>query len=232
MTPSEHEQLPTTESLIVSHLTVRKTIGLVAIISPILLVVFSMFLLDCQEVQDSVSHYYHTDAGGILVGALCVTAFLLFIYKGHSRIDNIVCDLGCLACLGVAFFPTSVDPGTTSSCIPMTLDQGVFNVLHGVSAIGQFVTLGFVPLFLFTRTHANEQPTPQKLFRNKIYRICGVTMWTCLVLIIIYILFLRESYPALHSLKPVFTLEAVALLAFGTSWLIKGKAFLRDKSPA
>lgn len=32
-------------------------------------------------------------------------------------------------------------------------------------------------------------------------------------------------------MKPVFWLETVALLAFGTSWLVKGELVLKDKFP-
>jgi hypothetical protein len=36
-------------------------------------------------------------------------------------------------------------------------------------------------------------------------------------------LFLEESYPELQSYNIIFVLETIALLAFGLSWLKKGR---------
>ncbi|WP_144887037.1 hypothetical protein [Lacibacter cauensis] len=37
-------------------------------------------------------------------------------------------------------------------------------------------------------------------------------------------------YKALKHLKPIYSLETVALLAFGYSWLIKGETFFKDEA--
>jgi len=90
-----------------------------------------------------------------------------------------------------------------------------------------FLTLTFFSLFLFTRTSGN--PTPQKLQRNMVYRVCGIIMLAAILLVPI-LHFLPESWTAgIMQLDPVFWLEAIAVVAFGLSWLTKGEAILSDK---
>ena len=197
--------------------------------SPILLITSSFLLVDCDQIQSSISHYYYTPARGVLVGSLCAVAVLLFIYKGYSRTDNILSNVACLSCLGVAFFPTAVDPHDLTTCVNELVEHNIFSLLHACSAAGQFITLGYLPLFIFCRTHKNAQPTPQKLIRNKVYKICGITMYFTFILIVIYVLGLQGKYPELDYCNPVLALEALALIAFGFSWLIKGEAFFKDK---
>ena len=42
------------------------------------------------------------------------------------------------------------------------------------------------------------------------------------------ITYLREKYPELQHLDPVFWLESIALWAFGISWITKGELILKD----
>jgi len=87
--------------------------------------------------------------------------------------------------------------------------------------------LSAISLFLFTKSKG-VVITKQKIRRNRIYRICGVIMLVCIVVLALYAN-VRDSLPWLKQYKPVFWLESVALLAFGVSWLVKGGLFLMDK---
>jgi hypothetical protein len=53
------------------------------------------------------------------------------------------------------------------------------------------------------------------------------------MLVSIFLIFLIRIIPwlgdILKAIKPVFWLEWIALVAFGVSWLVKGKAILKDK---
>ena len=72
--------------------------------------------------------------------------------------------------------------------------------------------------------------TPQKIKRNVVYRVSGVVIVVCLLLIAV----LRFLPPGpIDDLQPVFWLETIASVAFGVSWLIKGETLLKDqvKSP-
>jgi hypothetical protein len=63
-----------------------------------------------------------------------------------------------------------------------------------------------------------------------VYRVCGITIFATITLIAIYN-FSGIEFQWLDKYKPVFWLEWIALLAFGTSWLVKGKLVLEDKPP-
>jgi Na+/melibiose symporter-like transporter len=70
--------------------------------------------------------------------------------------------------------------------------------------------------------------TKQKKKRNKIYQWCGIIMLGGILLIFLYFLFLKNIFPQLTNIKPVFWLESFALWAFGISWLVKGEVLLKD----
>jgi len=67
----------------------------------------------------------------------------------------------------------------------------------------------------------------EKIKRNRIYKTCGYIIIISLLCILIYKMFLTET--AIAEIEPVLIFEALALAAFGTSWLIKGEAMLKDK---
>ncbi len=101
--------------------------------------------------------------------------------------------------------------------------------LHYAAAIVLFVLLAFFCLFLFTRTHRSIPPTPQKIWRNRIYRCCGSLILFCLLVLAAAEYQWIPTWQWMsnwHHL--VLAGETVALTAFGISWLIKGAVFLRD----
>jgi hypothetical protein len=58
---------------------------------------------------------------------------------------------------------------------------------------------------------------------HKTFLVCGIAMLVCLVLIFIYSKWFDGDYAGLDRIHPVFCLEAIALIFFGVSWLIKGR---------
>ena len=70
--------------------------------------------------------------------------------------------------------------------------------------------------------------TARKRKRNRIYRICGYVMSLCVVLMILYTVLPDSVVSPFTPGKPIFWLEAVAVVAFGISWLVKGEAILKD----
>ena len=48
-------------------------------------------------------------------------------------------------------------------------------------------------------------------------------MIVCLVLITIYSVWLQGMFKLFDAIHPVFCFEAIALIAFGISWLVKGQ---------
>lgn len=215
---------PPNSPLLISYLVLRKAIGVIGISLPALLL-FGALLIFKEGIQESISAYYHTDMGDVFVGALWAIGFFLFSYKGYEqptfrsyRQDEIAGFLAFVFALGTSLFPTAPEG---HSCKV----ERIYCV-HGVFAALLFLTLTFFSLFLFTKTRGS--PTPQKLMRNKVYKVSGYIMLAAILLVpVVY--FLPDSVKAgIMPLNPVFWLEAIAVVAFGVSWLTKGEAILGD----
>ena len=62
------------------------------------------------------------------------------------------------------------------------------------------------------------------------YRVCGYTMLTAIVLILVYNMAPDSIVAGLRKFQPVFWLEAIAIEAFGIAWMTKGQAILKDQT--
>jgi len=214
----------------------RRAIGILGITLPFILLAGSLNFGGCTEVQSSISTYYHTNMRNIFVGFNCAVALFLFAYRGHDWRDNLTGYLGCVAVLGVAFLPCTIsDPGQPC-LVPSGSQTPLMGTLHNLSALLYFVILIVYSLLLFPKTHM-DMVTGEKKFmgrqkkrRNVVYYICGSIMTVSLLLIIAYMGFLEDLYPDLQNFNPVFWLESLVLLSFGTSWLTKGQLFFRDEN--
>lgn len=209
------EENDTTEWLAVSYLTLRRVIGIMGVLFPIVLAI-GVCALDpqCYGLEESISAYYGTIMRNVFVGVLFVIGWFLFSYKGYGNLDDKAGDLACLFALGVALFP-------------ITSDSAWVRGFHLFFAAALFLTLAYFSRCLFTKTDASKgDPTPQKITRNKIYVNCSRVMVACIALILVYKLL--PEIPALKKLNPTFWLETFALWAFGVSWMTKGKLLWDD----
>jgi drug/metabolite transporter (DMT)-like permease len=195
-----------------SYLALRKAVGWTGILLPVVLLLGNSLLFGGGFPEPSISLYYHTPMRDVLVGGLCAVALFLFFYAGHSKVDNYTADLAALFAIMVAWFPAS-EPGT----------GGIINAIHFVAAALFFITLACFSLFLFTRR--DDNPTPEKLKRNVVYIICGVTMLACMLLMLIYFIITGHS----GTSSVIFWAETISLIAFGVSWLTKGGTLYPDK---
>jgi len=214
---------------VISYLNLRKTVGILGILLPLVMIGGSIIFGTCEEVQKSISAYYHTNMRNVFVGTVCAIALFLFVYKGYNRKDAITGTLGGIFALCVAFFPTSVSEPFTN-CIPGAIDNGIIHIIHFVSAGLFFLILAFFSLFLFTKKRAPV--TKRKLIRNKLYYGFGSGILVCLVLIMLYYFFLEDRFTSLQKYDPIFWLETLAMWCFGASWLIKGETILTDPEPS
>lgn len=208
-------------SLVFTYLEVRRTIGILGILFPFILLIGALVLFQ-TGIQSSISNYYHTGMRDVFVGMLFVIGFFLFAYKGYKRADNIAGNLGCILAIGVALFPCTPDTGATA------IDH-IIGYIHLAFATLFFLTLIYFSLFLFTKTNPEKTPTKRKLQRNIVYKICGYIMIVCIVLIFVYIILPDSIASFFEPLNPVYWLETFTVLAFGISWFTKGEAILRDE---
>lgn len=224
-----HGQKP---QMLISYMLLRKLIGCLGIFLPIILVI-GAYLYNCQNIQGSISDYYHTEMRNIFVGVLCAVALFMYAYKGYDKRDTIAGNLACVFALGVAFFPTGVDASSicTTNCANncITYPEWI-KVVHFTSATLFFSVLTYFSLVLFREPRNRKEPLPdQKQRRNIVFKACGYIMIVCVLLIALYHFILKENYPELKQLNLVFWFELIALWAFGISWLTKGQLVLKDK---
>lgn len=199
------------ERVQVSYLTLRKMVGILGMLLPVVLPVGCILLGEGEGIRRSISVYYDTAMRDIYVGIIFTVGWFFFSYRGYERQDNVAAYLACAFSLGVALFP-SVSPSVAVRAI------------HYASAGSLFLVLAYFSLVLFTKSE--DSPTPRKRIRNRIYTACGIVMLVCVVLISIYRMFLTET--PIANLHPAFWLEAIALWAFGISWLVKGETVWTD----
>jgi len=207
------------DNMIISFMMLRRFTGITGILLPVILLLgCCIYCTVCR--QPSISDYYHSEMRDILVGVLFAIAVFLLFYKGYGVGDHRVSIWAGVSALGVAIFETD----------PLQSEKFTFTgIIHYISAVSFFTALIYFCLFLFTRTDPDKKPTKRKLLRNKLYKICGYVMISCVGLIPIYGIWLSEAFPILKEFSPVFWLETLALWAFGLSWTVKGEMVLADE---
>lgn len=211
-----------TDTVIIrSYLQLRRAIGYLGMALPFVLLI-GKILLKGPGIEPSLSDYYYTIMRDVLVGSLWAFGIFFWSYKGYSKSpDNKAGNIACIAAVGTALFPTMPPAASTL--------QNIIGYFHYTFAITFLVTLAYFCLALFTKTDV-KNPTPEKLFRNMIYKICGWTIIFCIITIIAYnvlkkIFGLSPSY--LNTV--VFWLETIAIMTFGFSWVVKGKILFKDR---
>jgi len=238
---------PKDADLVVSYLTMRRAIGWLGMLLPFALLIGNFginqldipnnsFFIDtaCQQdyradhsFKSSISHYYYSTVGELFTGTLSIVALFLFCYKGHvlrpgekGLSENLMANLARLFALGVVVFPTASDECINDNMRSFLSSNNTGNI-HFAMATLFFVSLAIMSTVNFRRTQkVGIQGTNKE---DDFYLICGIAMIVCLLLIVIYSIWIQElNIEWLNRLQPIFCLEAVALIFFGLSWPTKG----------
>lgn len=213
--------------------TLRKFVGILGISLPITMFLFLQIDSGFASVLPSISHYYYTRACGIFLISVSSLAVFLLIYKGEEPIDFYTSSIAGLFALCVLLFPTGNLScelrGKFEIVSVTTLKKSAFREeFHYFSAAVFLASLAFMSFFLFTKSSLPPSKRPKaKVFRNRIYRICGVVM--LLAMSVIFLGFLNiipVDYYNEHCLT--YWMEVVAVEAFGFSWMVKGNSFFTD----
>lgn len=203
-------------NLIISHMTLRKVIGILGV-SLAFICILGGLAFGSGVIEDSISAYYLTNMRDVLVAVLSIAGAFLLTYKGYDKMDNILSSIAGVSGLGIAIFPMDfIFPGNVFGLVMPTVAA-----FHYAFTVIFFATLAVISFFQFTKTGGN--PSPQKLKRNWVYRICGVVIF--LTLLILALGFLEVFATGYYF---VLIVEIIMLFAFGTSWLVKGEFLLKD----
>lgn len=219
---------------LLSYHFIRRAVGILGISLPVVLLFGLLLLTDCHEIEGSISKYYHTIMRNFLVGVLCAVALFLFSYRGYKlKIekrkstedktkrkkppinDNWAGNFAGIFALGVAFFPTTIRCDDLTQCITEVYLRSFIGYVHLASALFFFLALAYISYILF--------PRGRKKQKNRLYKRCGVTIVICTFTLLIYVPLLKKHLPGVEKFSPVFFLETIALIAFGISWLVKGR---------
>lgn len=216
------------DNLLISYKTLRKAVGILGITLPLTLIIGSRFIGKCDLIQHSISHYYYTIMGDVFVGTLCAFGIFLITYKGYTKTDNVASNLAGLFAICIALFPTYENSDFQCCIYNLPINDFRTGVHYGSAALF-FIALAFMSFFLFTKSSGDK--TPQKIIRNRIYRICAIVIVMSIILIFMYhnITSIQNKF---SEYQVVFWLESIALFAFGFSWLVKGEALFKDKKEA
>ena len=212
---------PHAHSVVMSYLGIRRSLGLLALMLPLILGPFGYFVLGI-DIQDNMSSYYHTPLRDIFVGVMCAMGIFLFCYHGYDTFENWTGNCACASAIGVAFFPLEAnsDPLHQSSLV---------GYIHIVSGGVFFFTLAIYSLYHFPRGHFGLRLETRNEQRDAIYFGSGVTILGCMFVMGIQLFLFPESVKSfLNRWKSIFWLEWIAVWAFAAAWLVKGDALLAD----
>jgi hypothetical protein len=209
--------------LIHSFLALRKSVGLIAMALPFVL------LLVYGEGLGSVSQGYYTAGGALFVAGVCTIGVFLLFYRGFDGRDRVASFIAGAAALLVGVVPC----GCGKEAGPPLLwgwgpsyAESVWPGVHLLAAALLFGVLALFCLWLFPLSDVPRHANRKKDHRNITYFVCGGVIVGCLLALFVHFAVVRWLGPG-----GVFWLETVMLLAFGFSWAVKGEAieFLNDR---
>lgn len=213
---------PGTQTLVVSYLSVRRAIGAVGLLLPIMLGPVGWFAFGI-EIQDNMSSYYHTPLRDVFVGSMCAMGSFLFCYRGYDWIESWTGMFGCVTALGVAFFPLDAhsDP---------LYQRSVVGYLHTICGGAFFLTLAFYSLYHFPSARGDgTEYAPHEAQRNLIYRASGSVILLSMMAMGAYLLLLPIQWrQRMNDANFLFWMEWIGVWSFAAAWLTKGRAIFAD----
>ena len=216
-----------TRDVVLSFYRVRQALGWLGLALPVVLIGGTLLMGD--PLPPSLSDFYYTPLRDVFVGILVSLGVFLLTYLGHRQPEALVSDrsvstVAGLGALGTALFPNDTLDACEAARIP-TLD--LFGSLHFVSATLFLGSTAVFCLVLFRRSDRVSRARPKR-WRDRVYLACGLVIAAALAGLAAYFLLLSpERRCAIAEWRPVLWLEVATVLAFGLSWLVKGRGIPR-----
>ena len=207
-----------------SFLWMRTLIGFIGWALPVALIGGEDLLVNKKLTpRGSMSAYYYSGMRDIFVGSLCVCGLFLISYRVvDQRADKLLSTLAGFGALTLAIFPTS----RPSTALPMTdltplqdfLGEDHVRLVHYVGT-GTFIGSLAVVCFLFGYRERHRKDNDSERSRRgwaTLHYLCG---WAIIIAVSFLLVCLWRDWVEDHR---VLITEAVADLAFGVSWFLKG----------
>ena len=230
--PALHEAQKADNGLILSYQALQQLLGWFGLTLPVVLLAYAAFAV--QGLQPSISDFYYTAMGDVLVGILSAIGIFLLCYHGYEKLpgqwlsDRQVSFTAGIAALGVAVFPVhrlGQPPCNLTDVTCITFGWSVHpDWFHYGSAAVFFACLALFCLVLFTR--GDRTPDGHILWtpRNIFYTTCGGLIVLSILAMAPYVMGNDQTRALLAGYNYLFWWETLGILAFAASWLKKGKA--------
>jgi hypothetical protein len=242
--------------LVISYLFLRKTVGWIGTLLPIVLIAGNAMFFT-SDLPDSMSGYYYTHMRDIFVGSLCALGLFLVAYAGYDEWDRWITNIAGVGAIGAALLATkpTVCAATAQSCPApavrsLSTAQTWVGNIHLVFSLVAVLLLGVMAL-RFAKLPATKddkwpagfgarfrfivglppsgQPRTIRLDRRSatLFRVCGIAIIACALLGVVSN-WLPGSIK--NGIPILFILEALALFAFGVSWFVKGQTLWKTSA--
>jgi uncharacterized protein YjbI with pentapeptide repeats len=195
-----------------SYLYVRRSVGYLNLMVPLVVLIWGFIACDCGDISTSLTAYPANDSWFGMMITTVLTGALLITYRGYSLSDDITYKIVALSALTIGMLSgTSNDTLTT---------------IYATALAIYFITMAYILIRLFTR-HSGAM-SPNKILRNRIYLICGITIILALVAIASINTFASDN-KEIAAYNPILWLEWIMFWAIGIAWLVKGETVARDR---
>lgn len=215
-------------ALVMHYTTLRRMLGWIGILLPVVLVVGG--LLERGRLLSSISAYANIGIDEVLTGALAAIGVFLLAYRGYVPrpgewpSDGFISRAAGIGALGVALFPVKPPFGST------TWDK-LSEAMHYPFAGLFFLAIGIMVLVNFCRSdRPRAEWTGAKKRRNALFRVLGLVICAMTAGLIANHYGWFDASAVIGVTNPVFWMETIAIWAFGAAWLVKGEglSFFND----
>lgn len=201
---------------VVSYLWLRRAVGGLGLLLPLMLGPIGFFLLGI-DIQQNMSCYYHTALRDVFVGILFAIGLFMFCYVGSTQFENWTGNLGCLAAIGIALCP--IDYGSD----PLQ-QRTIAGYIHTMCGGVLFTCMGLFSLWHFPASEPEDENRVWDDRRRLVFRATGIVLFCSLLVMAIYLFALdSRQREQLGRWNVIFWGEWVAIWAFAIAWLVKGR---------
>lgn len=179
-------------------------------------ILFGLFGHNLPYWYCSISATYYANSNICMIGLLFATSIFFTCYQGYDWKDKVASCLQAIGALGIIMFPCNT-PEAPDTVGLFGLPVAISHIIHCCFASLLFITFATTIMFLFTLGDINNE---QKKKRNALYRICGIIMYS---FILIQAISSFIPYPAWFPVTLIN--EWVMLICFGVAWLCKAGVF-------